>query len=589
MIRRLHLQGWRAFEDLAIDLDDGLTFVVAENGVGKTSLVQAAAWGLYGKLSGVDARAARRFGASETRVEVDLELPDGRTLSIERQVGERAEPMRAWVGQVRLDDEAVGRLMAEAFGAPREYLSKTTLIPSESFADDAAGAFHLRAHLCHVFGVDDLQTAADELRRLNNEADAAAKKIRQATRRAAADLAELRTLSAEAEAAWANAETAHATTRADLAAAERRLREAHQNEAARAQAAAARQAFADLLSASRQYLGRDAASEISEPAALVAGLEAAEATVADALDRHRTEAATVAGQLDAVRAAASELHAAGAQCPVCRRELSPDDLAHADRAHQQDISALSAQWREISARVKSASERLDAVRALSRNAARLPDIATVPDGSALDLRAARSAMDRAREEVERFANAAAGARARRAELAAQIAEEEQAARDTRQAYLAHRREAVTSIAAEVMRTTADTILAERIDPLALQISHRWKQVFGDRGALRLRADGRLILAQGIHEIPFAQFSSGEKVIALLAVRLLVLGASTRASFLWLDEPLEHLDPKNRRITASLMAAAGKHVRQILVTTYEESLARRLAAGGHADLRYVRSS
>jgi hypothetical protein len=38
-----------------------------------------------------------------------------------------------------------------------------------------------------------------------------------------------------------------------------------------------------------------------------------------------------------------------------------------------------------------------------------------------------------------------------------------------------------------------------------------------------------------------------------------------------------------------MTTAGKHVRQILVTTYEETLARRLASSAHAQLRYVRAS
>src|SRR5439155_25474976 len=98
MIRRLHIQGWRAFEDLTLDLSDGLTFVVAENGVGKTSLVQAAAWGLYGELSGVDGRAARRIGASATRFEVDLDLPDGRTLNVTRHVEDRSEPRHARIG-----------------------------------------------------------------------------------------------------------------------------------------------------------------------------------------------------------------------------------------------------------------------------------------------------------------------------------------------------------------------------------------------------------------------------------------------------------------------------------------------------------
>jgi len=318
-------------------------------------------------------------------------------------------------------------------------------------------------------------------------------------------------------------------------------------------------------------------------------LEAAEVAAADTLDEHRREAATVAGRLAAVRAAASELHSAGAECPVCLRPLSPNDVARAEAAHHQELTTLSARERELATLVESASRQLNDLRALSRQAARLPDIEPAPDDSSVDVDAAALALDDARNEAERLVEQAAEIRARRAALAAQVADEERAARETQEAYRVHRREAVTSVAAEVMRATADAILSERIDPLAVEVSHRWKRVFGERGSLRLRPDGRLVLIRGVHEIPFAQFSSGEKVVALLATRLLVLGASTKASFLWLDEPLEHLDPTNRRITASLMSAAGKHVRQILVTTYEEALARRLASAASAHLRYVRAS
>jgi DNA repair exonuclease SbcCD ATPase subunit len=140
-----------------------------------------------------------------------------------------------------------------------------------------------------------------------------------------------------------------------------------------------------------------------------------------------------------------------------------------------------------------------------------------------------------------------------------------------------------------MEATADTILTERIDPLVTEITHRWKSVFVNRGELRLRHDGRLVLLRGTHEIGFDQLSSGEKVIALLATRLLVLSSSTRASFLWLDEPLEHLDPSNRRLAGSLMATAGDHTRQLLVTTYEQRLARQLESTGAITVRYIKAS
>ena len=169
MIRRLRIQGWRAFDDVTLELGEGLTFVVADNGVGKTSLVQAASWGLYGGLSQVDSSAARRIGSPLTRVDVEVELPDGRTLTIGREARDRGGDI-VWtrLGEQELDDDGLARALAEAFGATREFLAMTTLLPSDAVADDAAGAFHLQTHLRRVFGVDDLQQAAEAVRRLHD-------------------------------------------------------------------------------------------------------------------------------------------------------------------------------------------------------------------------------------------------------------------------------------------------------------------------------------------------------------------------------------------------------------------------------------
>ena len=593
MIRRLHVEGWRAFADLDLHLDEGVTFIVAENGVGKTSLVQAAAWGLYGDLSGVDAQPARRLGAERTRVEVELELPDGRRLRITRGIDNRGETASIYLDESEVDDEAMSRVMAEAYGASREFLSKTTVIPSDSVADDSISSFQLREHLCQVFGVDELQEAARHLRQLHRDAETAAKQVRQRARRAETDLASMRAALIQAEEQCEEAEAARELARERHAAFQARLNSAEAANAAHEATVRARQTFSELLQDALPHLhsaalGEDVADP-TDPAALADRLDAAESAVAAALDDLRRDAAKTAGRLDAARAASSELHTAGAECPVCRRELSPDDVVRADQAHQRDTAALTVREQELNELADQEDARLATLRALTRRARRLVDLDVPTETRRTDVEALTTELERAREELDRLVQAAAEARVRRTTLTNQIDEEESGAREAQASLLAHQREAVTNTAAEVMAASADKILSERIDPLAAAIAHRWKRVFGERGWLQLRHDGRLVLVRGVHEIPFDQFSSGEKVIALLATRLLVLGASTRASFIWLDEPLEHLDPKNRRLTASLMTTAGKHVRQILITTYEEALARRLADSAHAQLRYVRAA
>jgi DNA repair exonuclease SbcCD ATPase subunit len=124
-----------------------------------------------------------------------------------------------------------------------------------------------------------------------------------------------------------------------------------------------------------------------------------------------------------------------------------------------------------------------------------------------------------------------------------------------------------------------------------EVARRWKQTFG-RGGLQLSADGRITRKAAGRTLKFGALSGGERVWALLVTRLLVAGASTRAPFVWLDEPLEHLDPRLRRIVAGTLAMASSRagLRQVIVTTYEAPIAQQLMEDvPSASLLYVTSS
>jgi len=84
------------------------------------------------------------------------------------------------------------------------------------------------------------------------------------------------------------------------------------------------------------------------------------------------------------------------------------------------------------------------------------------------------------------------------------------------------------------------MIRERIDPLterclAMEAALR-------SGDLISIPTGRIRRRIGSRELEFSELSGGERIWALLVTRLLVLSVSTRVPFVWLDEPLEHLDP-----------------------------------------------
>lgn len=594
MIRRLHLHGWRSFEEQSLEIGPGVTFVLAENGVGKTSLIEAAAWAVYGPLSGVNAAGACRIGSAETRVEIDVELPDGSILEIRRSIEPRGRAsVAATVAGAAVDPDTLPAVLAAAYGASADFLARTTAVPSNAVTDENVGAFVLREHLCRVLGVDDLHRAADRLDDLHEQAEAAAKGFRTASRRATADRATLNDQLAAADLQFPVLLDQRAALRDELDAAEEQLRQARRQADAAQQAATARASFEQVNAASRSVLtAAPAARDARTVDVLIALLEDAERAATVTVDDVRQAAAALAGRLEAITTAAAELHTASGDCPVCRRPMSGDDVDHARRRHEADLAALRRERAARQTELERAGQHLDAVRAVLRQALAVPAVVDAPgpgvDGT-LDIDAARTDVDAARVRYDESSAEVLGARATRNALAERISAEQAAADEREASLLAHRKAAVSRMAAAVARTSADQLLAERIDPLAVEVRSRWKRVFGDRGLLQMGTDGRLTLRRGVDDIPFEYLSSGEKVVALLAVRLLVLGSSTRASFLWLDEPLEHLDPRNRRLATSLMSAAGTQVRQILVTTYEEDLARRLARRGEASILRVRSA
>jgi DNA repair exonuclease SbcCD ATPase subunit len=575
MIRALALTNWRSFADVSVEFGPGTTFVVASNGVGKTSLVEAARWALFGRLPPGGATAIR-VGESVALATVRLDLPDGRMLSVQRTLARG--PRRAGPAPVvhldgtRIPHPALEPVLAEAFGAEPAFMAALAM-PALDRHDDSPAAMGLEEHLGRYYGVEGLREAVAELKAMRRANDVEIKRIKATHADSSQRLARLqRAVDAAVERAEA-AISRHKLMQARADRARDRARVEAELERWKSDHAAwlkAGRAVARRLSSILDR--RVGADEVDD--ALLERL----AELGNRLESVRIEVATRRGRAEALAANDARLDAAHEDCPVCRRPLDETTVTLAHRANSAELSALRRATERLAAQEAALLAERDQLQALRTEWRRLPrpgDPPPTPEGDAEQSSAAE--LDaRTEAALDELVDARAALAA-----ATQKLEESRAADEAMRALESlFTRDAELRVAVEATESTLAELLDETIRPLAVEVDQRWKALFPGRGDLDTHSDGSITRLMNGHPLPYDSFSTGESAGAMIVLRLLAAQMATTADFCWFDEPLEHLDPDVRRKVANLLSrvtGAESPLKQVVVTTYEEPLARHLQA------------
>jgi DNA repair exonuclease SbcCD ATPase subunit len=588
MISRLVLTNWRAYEHVELDLKPGTTFLLARNGIGKSSLIEGATWALYGDAAGRPVGAVR-LGSDRASATVDVTLPDGRKLTVTRQLPQRLPknrkaPVSATVDGRELSEAELDSTIRKAFQGDPAFLARVTMLRGREHLDPDASTLNLQEHLCQFFGIDGLQDTLVELNAREKQNDRRIRDIKQAAGVSTKQLNQLREHHQEAVRLVTEAEHAHQQA---LDAANTAIRAKAETEAFSAWQLREHTRQATLATLSQEVAAAVGFGVTSDSVAGVLNRLEAEAT--EELDALRRRRGLLEGRIEAVQTAMAELDDATGVCPVCRRPLSAEDAARARASHLEELSAMRNELVSLDdsvalAKLQSAREFLHRLRQLAPRE-EAPPAAVFTEEAAATLSDAQAAVEPAMALVtQRRAAAMVAAEAMDG------AESEQHASELLEAEF--RALALVRTASDAVRSTINTVLDRTIDPLAREVAGRWKRLFGDRGPLVVSAQGVLSREVNDERLLFDSFSTGEKIGAQLLLRLMVLNAATQASFCWVDEPLEHLDPDARRQVASMLAStpSSNGVAQVLVTTYEEPLVRRLATRmtDEVHLVYVRA-
>ncbi len=576
MIHRLRLRNWRSYEDLDLQLGPGTTFVVAPNGVGKTSLVYGLAWGVFGRDSSVVPKDCIRAGAASAEVHVKFDLPDGRPLSISRTAKRRGSPAATYeIDGARLTENSALVEMERALGIELSVASRLSMMLGGGHIA-ASGTLNLESHLHHAFGVAHLLNAAEIAQSVAKEAEKSRAALRSTTRRRIEDRAALEREISRLEAEIADLsqrgselERVRNAAAAQRSSVERHLALADQFERYERQRS-------DLVAAIEGLLGRPVSPDSNEliSSELRSELEMSERAAVKKTEGAITARSVVAAAEQAVRLLEDD----DAICPTCMRPLSHHERNSAISAHrsQQEYAEAEAIRLEEARRVRQTHAQ-KVSRLLAQLEALQPPGIPIEDANVPTRAVADALYQQASADLDEHNRRLGGVRSRLESLQAQIASDDQLQEEERNLRLAYRREAAALAGAKVLREAADHVIKSRIEPMANEVRGRWKHLFTNNGLI-FKPDGSITRSRDGEELSWDTLSGGERTWARIVTHLIVMGTTTCLPFAWFDEPLEHLDPQLRHAVAATLATAtlGGFPRQLLVTTYEHGIAQQLA-------------
>ena len=576
MIHRLRLHNWRSYKDLDLRLDPGTTFVVAPNGVGKTSLVYGLAWAVFGQHSSIDPKASIRAGAERAEVQVEFDLPDGRQLSIRRTAKRRGAATATFqMNGARLTESAALTLMEQSFGIELPVAGRLSMmLGGGHFA--ARDSLDLESHLHHAFGVAHLLNAAQNAQSVAREAERARRALRSSAKQRIENRVTL-----ESEIAGLEAEITHLRQRGaeleqvrNAAAAQRSLVERHL--ALAGQLERYEQQRFRLLATFENLLARPVPHDSKESISseLLTELEKSERAISEMNEGSVTARSVITAAEQAVRL----LDGDQSVCPTCLRPLPAHQRASAISVHRTQRADAQAEARRLEEARGARQTHTQAVSRLLAQIEALQPPSIDPGAENVPTRGEADALyHQASAALDEHNQRLGAVRSRLESLKDEIASDDQSRQEEGSLRLAYRREAAAIAGAWVLREAVDHVIESRIEPMAREVRGRWKHLFTNNG-LTFRPDGSITRVRDGEELGWDTLSGGERTWARIVTHLIVMATTTSLPFAWFDEPLEHLDPQLRHAVAATLATAtrGGSPRQLLVTTYEHGIAQQLA-------------
>jgi DNA repair exonuclease SbcCD ATPase subunit len=625
MLQELSITNWKAFEDKRISFGPGLNFFVGPNGSGKTTLLDAVSLALTGSIPMGDFKALVRDKEKEAAIQ--LELTSGQThYMIRRRFTADRLGAAEWCADRgrwnQLTWEGLSARLAHELKTDPVFFSRVIYMSEmevfEYAKDPPAEA--LNSALERVLGIVGLTAVADSLERMSRVYGKTVSSLRAELARPAAPVPVL-----EGELEISNLRARLNETRAELDETERRadginadLRRlhslSHDLEHSTNLLRTCASACTELDLAERQLPTSIEGLEALNERVMARVRELSDSVAL--LSEQAGRAESVTDYLASIQSLLAPLVDSDANieppCPVCSR---PIDKALAGRL-MEDTKGRISESKHALARIRLELESVARQLQSSRLPAQRLNLAVTElhklqdnvesKGVKLDFVEIEALARETSQQVTEL-----GDEARRTRIKAEELREKITAAATMIGRLEGRGEAtelrrnlqtdlvqrykgwiLTETLVSALRELVNIQRDEGVKPLYLTLEELWRRWRPEEDCeIVFDVHGRIELRSGKTNLKFSQLSGGERTVLLILSRVIMLSLLSKMDFLMIDEPLEHLDLRNRRAVLNFLAAATrcKLTNQAIVTTFEESLVRKYLEGPDTRTVYLKEA
>lgn len=611
MLMSIDIQNWKGHSSLHLDFQRGINFLTGPNGAGKTSVLDAVCFALVGDMSsrgsykGITYRDLIQDPNCDMEISLAFSPPQSEQVHVITRAARApmgrasAELLRATQQLTRRWDDATTKIL-EIYETSRVFFDRVISISEGDIYDyvNRSPGEDIAKHIENVLGLnrfEGLRVVMEELRRLyERESLKLRDELESAISRTTQDESALGEISKKIAALSEKRKTLS----------QRIAKLGEEAGSIDYQIKSLQETINQINVLTEEwrqsYLEVPDDYDFRRAAALIrASLTKERDSVLQQRDKLKDGVSRLLGEIDSNRKIMSLLEPELQEppqlttCPVCKRPLT-SEMVHDIGAECSDtIARLTRQLEDkqrdlqnVDDSIRTNSTQLDLLARMETRINTIREqvgeiISVAKLQSRLDSLAAKRSQLQSQVDALIATNAKldesfAELTARRSKIQEMI---EPAARHELENELASAEK--RSILAEAFLSSVHDTLAEQrrtlLRPLTGELSLMWSRLLGRDISVQFGDKGELVTQDTERGtvFKFPQLSGGEKTILLILTQVLLCKYFSKSDFMLLDEPLEHLDPKNRWAVINFLVESCRKgfPEQLIVTTIEESVLR----------------